>query len=73
MTQVNFGGNLVGAFNVSATSLQVVAPAHAAGTVDVAITTGNGTTANTSADNYTYTAAGPSITSISPTTGSIGG
>ncbi len=73
VTQVNFGGTLTGAFNVSATSLQVVSPAHAAGTVDISITTANGTTANTAADNYAYTAAGPSITSISPTTGSIGG
>jgi hypothetical protein len=73
VTQVNFGGTLTGAFNVGATSLDVLAPAHAVGTVDISITTANGTTANTTADDYTYTAAGPNITSISPTTGSIGG
>lgn len=73
VTQVNFGGTLTSAFNVSPTSVQVLAPAHVAGVVDVSITTANGTTANTAADNYTYTAAGPNVTSISPTTGSIGG
>lgn len=73
VTQVNFGGTLTGAFNVAATSLQVLAPAHVAGVVDLSVTTPNGTSANTAADNYTYTVAGPNITSISPTTGSTGG
>lgn len=73
VTQVNFGGTLTGAFNIGATSLQVLAPAHAAGVVDLSVTTANGTSANTAADNYTYTVAGPNITSVSPTTGSTGG
>lgn len=73
VTQVDFGGTMTGAFNVSANSLQVLSPAHATGVVDISITTANGTTANTAADNYTYTAAGPNITSVSPTTGSVGG
>jgi len=73
VTQVNFGGTLTGAFNIGATSLQVLAPAHGAGVVDLSVTTPNGTSANTAADNYTYTVAGPNITSVSPTTGSTGG
>lgn len=70
VSSVNFGGTSVSASNVSATSLQVTAPAGS-GVVSLSITTAGGTTANTPADDYTYNAAVPSITSISPTTGDV--
>jgi IPT/TIG domain len=55
-TQVLFGttaGANVKA-NAKGTSVSVVSPAHAAGTVDVTVVTPNGTTAVTKADHYKY-------------------
>lgn len=69
---VNFGGVSVAFTQVNDTTLTVTAPAHAAGTVDVLVTTGQGTSANTAADDYLYGDL-PTVTSISPTTGPIAG
>ncbi len=58
-TTVMFGtqqGSQV-AVNAAGTSLTVVAPPAAAGTVDVTVTTAAGTTATSPADQFTYTAA----------------
>jgi len=57
-TAVDFGGTAAtGLTNNTATSIQVTAPAHASGTVDVHVTTGGGTSVtNSPADNYTYNA-----------------
>jgi hypothetical protein len=55
-TQVDFGttaGTKV-KVNAKGTSLSVVAPAHAKGTVNVTVVTPNGTTPVTSADRYKY-------------------
>jgi hypothetical protein len=65
---VKFGG--VAATSVtfnSATSLTAVSPAGTPGsTVQVAVTTADGTSANTSADDFTYYAySGPTITELS--------
>jgi len=57
---------------VSATQLKAVAPAHAAGTVDVTVTTPGGTSAASAADHYTYDAR-PTMTSLSPKAGPIAG
>ena len=43
-------------------------PAGSAGTVDVTVTTPGGTSATSSADQFTYTAA-PTVTAVSPTSG----
>ena len=49
-------------------------PAHGAGTVQVQVTTPAGSTANTAADDFTYAVPGvPTITSLSPATGSVDG
>jgi hypothetical protein len=53
---------------VSATTITVHSPAHAAGLVDVRVTTPSGTSAIATADHYTYEAA-PTITAVSPTSG----
>ena len=42
------------------------------GTVDVTVTTPSGTSATSSADQFTYLAA-PTVTGISPTAGPLGG
>jgi hypothetical protein len=57
----------------SSTKITAVAPAGRAGTDDVLVTTPSGTTAMTSADQFTYVLTLPSVTSISLTSGSTSG
>ena len=72
-TAVTFGGTAATNFVVnSSTQITATAPAHAAGAVDVVVTTPVGTTANTTADNYTYT-AGPTVTDLAPSSGPTAG
>jgi YVTN family beta-propeller protein len=62
---VNFGGSTATRFAVnSATSIIAIAPAEAVGTVDVTVTTGNGTSAASTADHFTY--ASPRMTQQGP-------
>ena len=71
--EVKFGANPgTDLVQVSPTEIEVTAPAGAAGTVDVIVTTPGGPSANTAADDYTYVLA-PALTSVSPTEGSTGG
>jgi hypothetical protein len=56
---------------VSGSELKAAVPAHAAGTVNVTVTTNLGTSAVTSADRYTYDAL-PTVSSISPASGPNG-
>ncbi len=74
-TSVTFGGIPAASVTVnSATQITAVTPAHGAGTVQVQVTTPAGATANTAADDFTYAAPGtPTITSLSPNTGSVDG
>ena len=61
-TAVSFGGTAAASFTVvSATSITATSPAHAAGAVDVRVTTPNGTSATSASDTFTY-AAGSTIT-----------
>ncbi|MGB7686472.1 MAG: IPT/TIG domain-containing protein, partial [Solirubrobacterales bacterium] len=72
---VEFGStaaNLASLVEVSPTEIEIDAPAHAAGTVDVVVTTEGGTSTNTAADDYTYVEA-PAITGISPNKGPTAG
>jgi hypothetical protein len=71
-TSVTFGG--AAATNVtvnSDTQITAKTPAHAAGFVDVAVTTANGT--GTGTNLYSYNASPPTVTAISPTSGSTTG
>ena len=62
---VNFGGSTATRFAVnSATSITATSPAEAVGTVDVTVTTANGTSATSSADHFTY--ASPRMTQQGP-------
>ena len=71
---VTFGNMLATITSNSATQIVAVTPAHAAGPVRVQVTTSAGTTTDTPADDFTYLAPGvPTITSLSPSTGSIDG
>ena len=65
-TAVSFGTTAATSFTVvNATTITATAPAHAAGTVDITVTTLGGTTPKSPADQYTYTAA-PAVTAVAP-------
>jgi hypothetical protein len=75
-TEVTFGGVPADSVIVNSdTQLTVLAPPDAAGTVDVQVTTPAGTSATSSADQYTYVAAAaPSVIGVSPNAGpEVGG
>jgi len=76
-TEVDFGINTaINVSVVSATEITCTSPAEVAGTVDVTVTTPGGTSATSASDKFTYTApaAAPTVTGISPTSGStVGG
>jgi IPT/TIG domain len=73
-TSVKFGSTAATSFTVNSdTQITAVAPAHAAGTVDVTVTTSHGTSATSSSDNFTYFVLVPAVTSVSPNSGSISG
>jgi len=68
---VQFGGTSASSYTSwSDNQIVCVTPAHAAGTVNVAVMTSNGSS-GTKPNAFTY--IGPTITSISPTTGLISG
>jgi hypothetical protein len=71
---VDFGGTAAtNLTNNTTTSIQVHAPAHAAGTVHVHVTTAGGASAdNGTLDQYTFVAA-PTVTGVSPNKGPTGG
>ncbi|MGY3117865.1 hypothetical protein ACVWXQ_001802 [Bradyrhizobium sp. S3.14.4] len=72
VTAVSFGGTAATGFTFnSATSITATSP-PGTGAVDVRVTTPGGTSATSAADQFTY-AGPPSITSISPTGGPLGG
>jgi hypothetical protein len=52
----------------TATKITLKAPEHAAGTLDVIVSTGGGASANTAADDYTFIAP-PAVTALSPAKG----
>ena len=74
---VDFGSVAASNATYSDTSISVPAPPGAAGTVDVTVTNGNGTSAVSSADQFTYTAPGspptpPPVTTTPTTTAGHG-
>jgi len=70
-TAVTFGSTAATNVTVvSGTSITATAPAGSAGTVDIAVTTTNGTSATSASDHYTYLAA-PTITGVSPSGGPV--
>jgi hypothetical protein len=72
-TAVKFGTTAASSFTIdSGTQITVTVPAHAAGIVDVTVTTPAGTSALSSHDKFTYQTA-PSVTSVNPSAGPIMG
>lgn len=74
-TAVAFGGTNATSFHVdNDNQITAMAPAHAAETVDVQVTTPSGSSAAAGTYNdYIYTAALPTITLLSPTSGTTAG
>ncbi len=74
-TAVTFGGVAAKSFTVdSSTRITAVAPAHAAGTVQVRVSGPRGASADTAADDFVYeVATQPTITGISPAVGTSSG
>lgn len=69
VTAVHFGTTAATTYTVTSdTSITVTSPAHAAGTVDVTVTTPYGTSATSSADQFTYVVSAVSISLNNPTT-----
>lgn len=72
-TSVHFGSTAATSFTVvNSGKITAVAPAHAAGVVDVRVTGAQGTSPIVSADRYSYLAA-PTVTKVSPISGPLGG
>src|SRR5262249_19063379 len=75
-SQVLFGTVPALLFTVNSdTSITAISPLAAAGTVDITVTTGSGTSATGAADQFTYSSgsATPSVTGLSPTSGPTSG
>src|SRR6516164_2912912 len=76
VTAVRFGSNAAGSFIVNSTT-QITATSPAGiGTVDVTVTTPGGTSATSTADQFTYVPApalAPTVTNINPNTGPTSG
>jgi hypothetical protein len=70
-TTLTLDGNNLIPVSVTPTTITFNAPAHAAGTVPVAVTTPGGTSANL-AGGFTYT-AGPTVSTLTPARGPLSG
>ena len=71
-TAVKFGTTGATFTIVSATQINATAPAESTGTVDITVTTPGGTSATSANDQFFYSAP-PTVTTISPSAGPLGG
>jgi flagellin-like protein len=71
-TAVKFGSAVATILTNTAVSITVTPPTGTVGTVDITVTTSGGTSATSSADQYTYSAL-PTVSSVLPASGSLGG
>jgi hypothetical protein len=72
-TAVTVGGVAATFAVLNATSINATTGAHAAGVVNVIVTTPNGSGTGTGLFTYVAPAAAPTVTAINPTSGPIGG
>jgi hypothetical protein len=72
-TAVSFGLTPATSFTVNrkGTVITAYSPSESAGTVDIMVTTANGTSAKNSADQFTF--LGPVVTAVTPTSGTHAG
>ena len=72
-TRVSFGSTEAKSLTVtSSTQVTAVSPAEAGGTVDVTLTNSGGTSATSTADQFTFIAP-PTVTGVSPNSGPLAG
>ncbi len=71
-TGVTVGGVLVSFILVGDAQISLIVPPHAAGTVDILVTTSLGTSAVSAADQFTYVSSIPTVTGVSPVSGLAG-
>jgi subtilisin family serine protease len=71
-TAVRFGATAATSFTVNSATLITATSPAGSGTVDVTVTNSGGTSATSSADQFTFLAA-PTVTSISPNSGPTAG
>jgi hypothetical protein len=71
-TSVSFGGTATSFTFNSSTSITAVSPQGSAGTVDVTVATSGDTSLTSPADHFTYAPA-PTVSNVSPATGSTDG
>jgi hypothetical protein len=71
-TAVEFGSSTATIKSNTDTQIVVITPAGTGGTVDVTVTTTGGTSATSSADQFTYVAA-PAVTGLSPSSEPVAG
>jgi large repetitive protein len=72
-TAVSFGGAAARSFTVNSdSSITAVSPAEGAGTVDVTVANSGGTSITSASDRFTFVAI-PSVSSLSPKSGSVAG
>ena len=71
-TLVNFGQSGATIISDSATEILVTDPVGSSGYVDVTVTTAGGTSATSSADQFTYV-SGPTVSGVNPAAGSLSG
>jgi hypothetical protein len=71
-TAVKFGGSTATIKSNTDTQIVVITSAGTGGTVDVTVTTTGGTSATSSADQFTYVAA-PAVTGLSPSSEPVAG
>jgi hypothetical protein len=70
---VSFGGTAAASFTVdNAGQITAASPAHAAGTVDITVTTIGGPSATSASDQFTFVAV-PTVTGVTPTSGPVAG
>lgn len=67
-TGVTFGGTNAAIVSNTPTQITATSPPGSAGTVDIQVSTANGSSATATADQFTYVAE-PAVTAISPSTG----
>src|SRR5262249_31109117 len=73
-TSVMFGSVAATCFIVSSsTQITAVAPAEAAGTVDVTVTTAGGTSATSSSDQFSFAVPPPVVIGVTASSGPTGG
>ena len=71
---MDFGGNGATFVTNSDTWITATVPAGSAGTVDITVTTNNGTSTTSGADEFTYLSTGdPTVTGVSPSSGTTAG